>query len=109
MDKGLEIVRETARGWELARAVGRIDTLTAPEAERELKALVGGRLALDLSQLDYISSAGLRVLLRLAKAAGRSGSELVLVGACGMVREVLEESGMEALFTMYETVASLPD
>ena len=55
---------------------GRLDTVTAPELEEELKASIPGAdsLVLDLSNLEYISSAGLRVLLSAQKTMNKQGS-----------------------------------
>lgn len=88
---------------------GRIDTATASTAEVRSTAelATAGALALDLTQLEYISSAGLRVLLRLAKNARRDGKEFALVGVQGLVKEVLTESGMDELFRVVETTAEL--
>ena len=96
--------------WLIVKAIGRIDTVTAPQAADTMmpKMMEQDKLALDLSGLDYISSAGLRVLLRLAKQAKADNKAFALLGAAGMVQEVLEESGMDVLFTMYATEAELP-
>ena len=59
--------------------VGRLDTTTAPQLEGELKSSLNSinELVIDLAQLDYISSAGLRVLLAAQKTMNKSGSMLV--------------------------------
>ena len=95
--------------WYIVKALGRIDTMTAPQAAETVmpKLAEHDKLALDLADLDYISSAGLRVLLRLAKQAKADNKVFALLGAAGMVQEVLEESGMDVLFTMYATEAEL--
>ena len=58
------------------------------------------KLALDLEDLEYISSAGLRVLLRLAKKAQKENKKFCLVNINGLVKEILEESGLDVLFTI---------
>ena len=103
--------QESERGsWHVLTAVGRIDTVTASTAEaalvEQLKAQ--SKIALDMSKLEYISSAGLRVLLRLAKQAKKSKKALVFFGAGGMIKEVLEASGMDMLLTIYPTADDLP-
>lgn len=73
---------------------GRLDTVTAPQLEAELKtALEGAKsLTLDFSKLDYISSAGLRVLLSAHKImAGKGGMKVTNVNE--IVREVFEVTG----------------
>ena len=73
---------------------GRLDTITAPQLEAELKRSVGDteRLIFDLSSLEYISSAGLRVLLSAQKVMNRQG-EMVVRNANEMVMEVFEITG----------------
>ena len=58
---------------------GRLDTTTAPQLESELKAILEGvkTLALDFAGLDYLSSAGLRVLLATQKTMNKQGSMVV--------------------------------
>ena len=73
---------------------GRLDTMTAPELEEMLKdALVGvDALTFDFEKLDYISSAGLRVLLSAQKKMQKIGS-MKVVGVCAEVMEVFEMTG----------------
>ena len=66
---------------------------------------VNGRI--DMVTMDYLSSAGLRVLLRLNKLAKKSGKEFTLCGPSGIVKSVLEDSGMDALFTIYASLNEL--
>ena len=59
--------------------VGRLDTTTAPQLEGELRSALNGitELVIDLAQLDYISSAGLRVLLSAQKTMNQNGNMVV--------------------------------
>ena len=80
---------------------GRLDTVTAPQLEAELKtALEGAKsLTLDFSKLDYISSAGLRVLLSAHKImAGKGGMKVTNVNE--IVREVFEVTGFADILTV---------
>ena len=73
---------------------GRLDTTTAPDLERELKSDIDGitLLTMDFSKLDYISSAGLRVLLSAHRAMnGKGGMKVTNVNE--MVREVFDVTG----------------
>ena len=102
---------ESGKGaWHILSAVGRMDTLTAPEGEKAGLAALSAheKLAFDLTGMDYLSSAGLRTLLRLAKQAKKEGKEFALSGAAGMVKEVLRDSGMDMLLTLYDSVNDLP-
>lgn len=83
--------------------VGRIDTTTSSGLEERLLHGVSEgerRLVLDLAGVEYISSAGLRVLLRLAKKMQLSGGDLVLCGLGDSVRQVFELAGFLPLFTI---------
>ena len=80
---------------------GRLDTTTAPELEQALKESLDGvsELTLDFEKLEYISSAGLRVLLSARKQMNRQGSmKLVHVGE--MIREVFEVTGFVDILTI---------
>ena len=88
-------INKKINGKELTLAVeGRLDTITAPQLEAELKRSVGDteRLIFDLSSLEYISSAGLRVLLSAQKVMNRQG-EMIVRNANEMVMEVFEITG----------------
>lgn len=73
---------------------GRLDTTTAPELEKELKTSLDGvtELIMDFSDLSYISSAGLRVLLSAQKTMSKQGS-MKVTHVNEMVMEVFEVTG----------------
>jgi len=86
---------------------GRIDSTTAKEFEQLIAPpLVAGshRLVVDLSGLEYISSAGLRVFLTAAKQCKSAGGALTLCSASDGVREVFEISGFSSLFGLHDSV-----
>ena len=90
------------------RLIGRLDTETS--ADFELAAYdaneAGARhFVVDLAEITYVSSAGLRVLLALAKKLDGIG-ELKLAGIKGVVREVFEKSGFAKLFAIYPDIQS---
>ena len=77
---------------------GRLDTMTAPELEAALNQAPSGieSLTLDFNKLDYISSAGLRVLLSAHKAfAAKSGMKIKHVNE--IVKEVFEVTGFDSI------------
>ena len=80
---------------------GRLDTTTAPELEAVLKNDMDSidTLTLDFSRLDYISSAGLRVLLSAHKAMSRKGG-MKVTNANEMVKEVFEVTGFSDILTI---------
>lgn len=91
----------------IVRPGGRLDSSSSPEFERLVtEQLDAGcqRLALDFSRLDYISSAGLRVVLLAGKKLRASQGRMVLVSLQDMVREVFDMSGFLALFAVADTL-----
>ena len=85
---------------------GRIDTTTAPALERHLNALVAGgarRVVVDFSRVDYISSAGLRVMLLMARRMKESNGRLAVCAFPEPVRQVFQLAGFLPLFTVCES------
>lgn len=80
---------------------GRLDTITAPALEKNIGDSVGSQdnLILDFKGLEYISSAGLRVLLGAQKKLQKSGS-MKIVRVCEEVMEVLEMTGFADILTI---------
>lgn len=81
--------------------VGRLDTMTAPELEAEISAMLPTvqTLALDMEKLDYISSAGLRVILKTQKALEKK-SGLKLTHVSDEVKEVFDITGFSDFLSM---------
>ena len=80
---------------------GRLDTQTAPELENELDAVVNGikDLTFDMSNLEYISSAGLRVILKAQKVMNTQGS-MKLTGVNDSIMEVFDITGFLDILTI---------
>ncbi len=80
---------------------GRLDTMTAPELEKELSQSMPGaeKLVFDFSKLDYISSAGLRVLLAAHKAMLPKGG-MTVTHVNDIVKEVFEVTGFSDILTI---------
>ena len=91
-------INSTREGAKLTLAPkGRVDTLTAPELEKAVTFDGVEELVFDLAAVDYISSAGLRVLLSAQKKM--MGRSMVITGACPAVREVFDITGFSDIFT----------
>ena len=97
-------------GWILLSVRGRLDRLTAQEAGEQADRVFAAtqKFAVDMSGLEYLSSAGIRILLRLTKQATAEGKEFALVGAAGMVKVVLAESRMDMFVKIYASADELP-
>lgn len=95
-------ITKTAKGNALTIALeGRLDTSTAPELEAELNASLDGvtDLTLDFSQLLYLSSAGLRVILSAQKRMNKQG-QMVVTHVCDAIMEVFEITGFVDILTI---------
>lgn len=97
----MEIIKNK-EGSELKFALeGRLDTMTAPQFENEIKESLDGvdSLVLDFEKLEYVSSAGLRVILGAQKAMNKQG-EMKIVNVCDGVMEVFEITGFTDILTI---------
>jgi anti-sigma B factor antagonist len=95
-------INKTTNGSQLSLAiVGRLDTTTAPKLEEELHQSIDGvtELVFDFAELEYISSAGLRVLLGAQKAMSKQGS-MVLRNVGEVVMEIFEVTGFADILTI---------
>ncbi len=84
---------------------GKLDTQTATPAMEELLQYLESspdKVLISLAPLEFVSSVGLRVLLRIAKEMRGYGGELKVSGAQGVVKDVLEISGFDTLLDLYE-------
>ena len=80
---------------------GRLDTTTAPELDAVIKAEIDGvsHLIIDMASLDYISSAGLRVLLSAQKVMNKQG-DMVVRNANDNIKEIFEVTGFVDILTL---------
>jgi anti-anti-sigma factor len=99
----MQIAEERAGGALVLAPAGRLDSLTSNELEKRVASRLDAgerRLVLDLAGVEYISSAGLRVLLLAAKRLKEPPAALVLCGMGPSVRTVLELAGFLPLFAI---------
>ncbi len=95
-------INQSLNGTELTIALaGRLDTTTSPELETALRTSLEGvtSLIFDMKELEYISSAGLRVLLSAQKTMNRQG-KMKVVNVCELVNEVFEITGFTDILTI---------
>lgn len=95
-------INKTINTTELTLALaGRLDTTTAPQLEAELKTSLDGvnSLVMDFAELEYISSAGLRVLLSAQKVMNKQG-EMIIRHANETILEVFEVTGFTDILTI---------
>lgn len=95
-------INKTQEGSQLTVAVeGRLDTTTAPELEASLKESIEGvtQLTIDLANLEYISSAGLRVLLAAQKNMMKQG-KMIVTNPNDVISEIFEVTGFRDILTI---------
>jgi anti-sigma B factor antagonist len=104
-NKNLEVkimtIEKTQNGAELnLKVVGRLDTTTAPQLEAEIKQLDGiTNLIFDFEELEYLSSAGLRVLLTAQKTMNKQG-EMIIKNVNDTITEIFEVTGFIDILTI---------
>ncbi len=101
----MQITESAVGGVTVAVLDGRLDTTTAPAAEAQLLGMIGAgtKLVADLSKVNYVSSAGLRILLKAAKQAKQEGGGFALAAPQAPVREVLDISGFDKILAIGAT------
>ncbi|MCP3941991.1 MAG: STAS domain-containing protein [Desulfobacteraceae bacterium] len=107
----MEIGKLVEEGRCVVGLKGRLDAVTAPELELSLgKIIEEGNLniVLDLTNLEYVSSAGLRIFLVATKKVKALKGELCLAGLSGNIKEVIEISGFPSIMPCYDTMEDLP-
>ena len=97
----INIVKKTEEGKAVLTLVGRLDTITAPELETAIKEVITGikELTLNFENLEYISSAGLRVLLSAQKTMNEQGTMKVL-NVNATIKEIFEVTGFSDILTI---------
>jgi anti-sigma B factor antagonist len=94
-------------GIATARLEGSVDGKTAPEVREQLNPIVAAhsKVILDLTKVDYLSSAGLRLLLLLYRELSAKNGKLVLLGVSSDIRTVMSHTGFLSFFTLAGTQA----
>ena len=108
-DLVMEIQQKQEGGIVYITIKGRLDADSAMDAEKIVNDALGentNKLLFDLGALDYLSSAGLRVLLSAAKEVRRRDGKIVLCSLTEFVKEIFEVSGFESLIPIEDSVES---
>jgi anti-sigma B factor antagonist len=102
----MEVNTKQFKRCDLVQPIGRIDSSTAPQLAEALDAINEAgrfRIVLDLSEVDFISSAGLRVMISVQKTCKRwNRGEVVLAGVSERVHEALDLAGFVPLFKFFD-------
>lgn len=106
MGAGIKIEFEDVEGKNVLRISGRIDAASAPILEKKIDEQIEEnhvRLLLDFSSVDYLSSAGMRLLLAGTKKLKAKEGILVLSGIGDDVMEIIKLAGFERILNIYRT------
>lgn len=107
MERLVEININKTNNWTVVAVLGRLDTTSAPEFDGKIQEVLArgeNQLILDLSRLEYVSSAGLRSVIAAAKSAASRGGRLSCCGLSGVVKKVFDVSGFTTLLPVFETL-----
>ena len=99
----MEITEERRENILILRVIGRLDASTSKTMEERLLSIIDsgeGRLVIELSQLDYISSAGLRVFLLAAKRMGNTNGRMILCSLKNAVKQVFDIAGFSSFLNL---------
>jgi anti-sigma B factor antagonist len=101
----MKLEKSEDNGILTVRLEGSLDGKTAPEAREQLEGFLAGKskLILDLTNVDYLSSAGLRLLLVLYRELAARKGKLALLGVSQDIRTVMSHTGFLSFFTLVES------
>jgi anti-anti-sigma factor len=103
----MNLVIEDFNDVRQALVTGKINSLSAPEFEKGLEEMIQGEakhLIVNLQDVDYLSSAGLRTILRIAKRLEKKDRKLAFVGAQELVADVIRITGVDKIFPLCATL-----
>ncbi len=102
----MEIATQEYKRVAVVSVTGRVDSSTAPELDSQLTQLVDGgknHIVLDLKDVEYMSSAGLRAMVSTLKKVKRVNGDLRLANPSARVEEVLRLAGLTSIFSIHPT------
>ncbi len=103
----LDIKEDRSQRIAILHLTGRLDTVTSADFQKKITELMDGgenQIILNCVELNYVSSAGLRIFLMAQKRVKAKGGGLRLVGVSSFVKEVFDISGFSTLFSFYPTL-----
>jgi len=103
----MEIIENQKEDVSIFKLNGRLDSNTSPALEKKLVAAIENgtrKMVIDFENLDYISSAGLRIILKTTKDLKRTEGNIVLCAMQDYVREVFEIAGFDTFLPIFSTV-----
>jgi anti-sigma B factor antagonist len=102
----LSIMTDNLQSISIMKVEGRVDSETAPELDTALTELLNenkNKIILNLQSVDFLSSAGLRAMVKALKGAQKSGGDVRLASVSQPIEVILRTVGMMQMFKMYST------
>ena len=106
----MEVQQELVKSWQVIKVIGEIDSKTVTTLREFIdEELVRDKaIALDLTKVPFMSSAGLRTLLTLQRKASTMKVDLALIGVAAEIQDTMKVTGFLQYFKLYNSVDSLP-
>lgn len=107
----MELSKSTIKGWQIIEVTGQVDSKTIGDLRDYLDENIKGDLpvALELSEVPFMSSAGLRTMLILFRKTQDMNVKLCLVGLNEEIAETMKVTGFYQYFTNYSNIAEIPE
>lgn len=105
----MEVTQELLESWQVIKVVGEIDSKTVTTLRNFLdeKLVDNKAVALDLKEVPFMSSAGLRTLLTLQRKTSEMKVDLALIGVAEEIQDTMKVTGFLQYFKLYGSIASL--
>ena len=106
----MEVQQELLGNWQVIRVIGEIDSKTVTTLRDFIddKLVNDKAVALDLNEVPFMSSAGLRALLTLQRKTSAMKVDLALIGVAEEIQDTMKVTGFLQYFKLYDSIESLP-
>jgi anti-sigma B factor antagonist len=106
----MNVSLDSFKDWQVIKVAGQVDSKTVSDLrdfiDSELKQ--GHPVALELTEVPFMSSAGLRTLLTLQRKTTDMGVDLALIGVASEIADTMKVTGFYQFFTIFESLQNLP-
>lgn len=106
----MQVQQELSENWQIIKVTGEIDSKTVSVLRNFIdEKLIGDKaVALDLKNVPFMSSAGLRTLLTLQRSTSKMKVDLALIGVAAEIQDTMKVTGFLQYFKIYDSIESLP-
>jgi len=107
----MELSKTTTNGWQVIKVAGQIDSKTVTDLKNFLDLNIedGSPMGLDVTEVPFMSSAGLRTLLTLHRKTEQMGISLAIIGLKNEIADTMKVTGFYQYFTIYNDFQSIPE